>query len=92
MKAYAYQVRLYENGQSIGYVLRFPLLSSLIHGIGEIHCADRPEFYKILEEQRKEGVDIVTKRLPLTLRSIENLVTDDDHEGKIIRRIPLDKT
>ena len=76
MKAFAYVEKYYpEGGTNIRYVLEFPLLSSM-RGV-QISHIDREKFGQILEEQRGKGVRVITHRLPWTLKSIDEVATED---------------
>tara|TARA_Y100000310_G_C20532534_1_gene739211 strand:- start:242 stop:544 length:303 start_codon:yes stop_codon:yes gene_type:complete len=82
MKAFAYQQTsdrtLYSDHPAEVYVLQFDLASAIHGGIGSVTTPNYNGLLALIKEQRAQGTKVVTSRLPLGTRSIDNKVIKDD--------------
>ena len=74
------------------FAIYYDLLTALRTGIGKISTTDPAKFRQDFDNERAKG-SLVTNSLPLTLRTVETIVCENDSTFSAkLMRVPLDKS
>lgn len=101
--AYAYTAiysrTLHSDKPTTLYVLEPTFWTAILTGEGGFSTSNQEEFRKMLEEKRKQGLNIITGRKPSHLKSIEHITLKDSEEdfpsnrpvkSAVIRRMAIE--
>ena len=73
------------------FAIYYDLLTALRTGIGSVSTTNPAKFRQELEKEMANG-SLATNRLPLTLRTVETIVCENDSTFSAkLRRAPLDE-